>query len=61
MRVVCSPESKHSGSNCFVQQRPKVYIPCMSPRNHADCVGNDCPWDETDPLFYKMHDDATNF
>ena len=19
-----------------------VYIPCMSPRNHADCVGNYC-------------------
>ncbi len=92
---------------------PQVYIPCMSPRNHADCVGNDCdavlsgeiiagryvqlaverhlddlehglagffsssdstggsacvddvdedgPWDETDPLFYEMYDDAMNF
>ena len=39
MRVVCSPESKHSGLNCFVQQRPQVYIPCMSPRNYAGCIG----------------------
>jgi hypothetical protein len=21
---------------------PQVYITCMSPRNHADCVGNYC-------------------
>jgi hypothetical protein len=24
------------------RQRREVYIPCMSPRNYADCVGNDC-------------------
>jgi hypothetical protein len=36
----------------------------MSPRNHADGVDDvdeDGPWDETDPLSYEMHDDATNF
>jgi hypothetical protein len=33
----------------------------MSPRNHADCVGNYCPWDETDPLFREMYDDAMDF
>jgi hypothetical protein len=33
----------------------------MSPRNHADCNGSYCPWDETDPLFYEMHDDAMDF
>jgi hypothetical protein len=21
---------------------PSVYIPCVSPRNHADCIGNYC-------------------
>ncbi|HJN13341.1 MAG: hypothetical protein QGG09_18385 [Pirellulaceae bacterium] len=25
------------------------------------CVDDDGPWDETDPLFYEMYDDATNF
>jgi hypothetical protein len=25
-----------------LRQRPEVYITCMSPRNHADCVGNYC-------------------
>ena len=23
-------------------KRSEVYTPCMSPRNHADCVGNYC-------------------
>ena len=27
----------------------------------VDDVDEDGPWDETDPLFYEMHDDATNF
>ena len=21
----------------------------------------ECPWDETDPMFYEMHDDAMDF
>ena len=25
-----------------IQHCPQVYITCMSPRNHADCVGNYC-------------------
>jgi hypothetical protein len=27
----------------------------------VDDVDDDGPWDETDPLFYEMYDDATNF
>jgi hypothetical protein len=27
----------------------------------VDDVDEDGLWDETDPLFYEMHDDATNF
>jgi len=33
----------------------------MAPRNHADCTGSYCPWNETDPLFREMYDDAPNF
>ena len=27
----------------------------------VDAVDEDGPWDETDPLFYEMHDDAMDF
>ena len=27
----------------------------------VDAVDEDGPWDETDPMFYEMHDDAMNF
>ena len=27
----------------------------------VDSVDEDGPWDETDPLFYEMHDDAMDF
>ena len=27
----------------------------------VDTVDEDGPWDETDPLFYEMHDDAMDF
>ena len=27
----------------------------------VDDVDEDGPWDETDPLFYEMHDDAMDF
>ena len=27
----------------------------------VDDVDEDGPWDETDPLFYEMYDDTTNF
>ena len=26
-----------------------------------DAVDEDGPWDETDPMFYEMHDDAMDF
>ena len=26
-----------------------------------DAVDEDGPWDETDPMFYEMHDDAIDF
>jgi hypothetical protein len=26
----------------LIHNAPEVYIPYMSPRNHADCVGNYC-------------------
>ena len=27
----------------------------------AEAVDEDGPWDETDPMFYEMHDDAMDF
>ena len=27
----------------------------------GDAVDEDGPWDETDPMFYEMHDDAMDF
>ena len=27
----------------------------------VDAVDEDGPWDETDPMFYEMHDDAMDF
>ena len=27
----------------------------------VDAVDEDGPWDETDPMFYEMHDDAIDF
>jgi len=27
----------------------------------VDAVDEDGPWDETDPLFYEMHDEAMDF
>ena len=27
----------------------------------VDTVDEDGPWDETDPMFYEMHDDAMDF
>ena len=33
----------------------------LSSRCFVSPVDEDGPWDETDPLFYEMYDDATNF
>ena len=33
----------------------------LSSRCFVDAVDEDGPWDETDPMFYEMHDDAMNF
>ena len=33
----------------------------LSSRCFVDTVEEDDPWDETDPMFYEMHDDAMDF
>jgi len=33
----------------------------LAVRRYLDAVEDDGPWDETDPMFYEMHDDAMNF
>ena len=37
------------------------FISSDSTGGSVDAVDEDGPWDETDPMFYEMHDDAMDF
>ena len=59
---VTSPLRVHTST--VVKSVAKIESQCAfssSDSTGIDAVDEDGPWDETDPMFYEMHDDAMDF